>query len=148
MPQLSMHTPLGDLTVSEENGAIVSLDWGWSPMQTETPLLLEARAQLDRYFDGDPLTFDLPLDEGGTDHQRRVWAEIRRVPYGLTASYGEVAYQIGSGPRAVGMACGRNPIPIITPCHRILAAGGGLGGYSGADGLATKRALLRLEGYL
>lgn len=148
MPQLSMHTPLGDLTVSEENGAIVSLDWGWSPMQTETPLLLEARAQLDRYFDGDPLTFDLPLDEGGTNHQRRVWAEIRRVPYGLTASYGEVAYQIGSGPRAVGMACGRNPIPIITPCHRILAAGGGLGGYSGADGLATKRALLRLEGYL
>jgi methylated-DNA-[protein]-cysteine S-methyltransferase len=148
MPQLSMHTPLGDLTVSEENGAIVSLDWGWSPMQTETPLLLEARAQLDRYFDGDPLTFDLPLDEGGTNHQRRVWAEIRRVPYGLTASYGEVAYQIGSGPRAVGMACGRNPIPFITPCHRILASGGGLGGYSGADGLATKRALLRLEGYL
>ena len=143
-----MHTPLGDLTVSEDDGAIVSIDWGWSPMQEETPLLLEARDQLNRYFDGEPITFDLPLNDWGTPYQRKVWAEIRRVPYGKTASYGDVAYQTGSGPRAVGMACGRNPIPIITPCHRILAAGGKIGGYSGADGLETKRALLRLEGYL
>ncbi len=148
MPQLSLHGPVGDLTLSEEGGAIVSLDWGWAPGQTETGLLRQARRQLERYFDGDIVPFDLPLDPPGSDFQRRVWRLMRAIPAGRTRSYGELARELGSAARAVGGACGANPIPILIPCHRVLAAGGALGGYSGLGGTETKRFLLRLEGVL
>ena len=78
--------------------------------------------------------------------QKRVWAMMREIPYGETATYGGMAMALGSGPRAVGMACGRNPIPIIVPCHRVLGSGGKEGGFSGGRGLPTKRQLLALEG--
>ena len=148
MPQVSMHTPLGDLSISEESGVIVSIDWGWGAMQTPTPLLTDAVAQFNAYFDGDLRDFDLPVDPAGTPFQRRVWELIARIPYGMTATYGTLARELASSPRAVGMACGRNPVSIIIPCHRVLASGGAMGGYSGGDGLATKTALLRLEGSL
>ena len=82
----------------------------------------------------------------GTDFQKRVWAMMRDIPYGETATYGGMAMALGSGPRAVGMACARNPIPIIVPCHRVLGSGGKEGGFSGGKGLPTKRQLLALEG--
>ncbi len=145
MPQLSIHSPIGDLTLSEEDGALVSLDWGWSPAQKETPLLQAARRQLDRYFGGEPEAFGLPLAPAGTEFHRRVWRELSRIPYGETRTYGDVARALASGARAVGTACGRNPIPIIIPCHRVLGAGGALGGYSGDGGPETKQALLNLE---
>jgi methylated-DNA-[protein]-cysteine S-methyltransferase len=150
MPQLSFLTPLGDLTLSEEDGAIVSLDWGRSPpaFRAETALLARARAQLDAYFDGRAVAFDLPLRPAGTPFRQRVWALMAAIPYGRTMSYGEMAARLGSSARAVGGACGANPIPIIIPCHRVLAGGGRLGGYSGDGGVATKAALLRLEGAL
>ncbi|MFN3230643.1 MAG: methylated-DNA--[protein]-cysteine S-methyltransferase [Alphaproteobacteria bacterium] len=148
MPQLSLHSPVGDLTVSEESGALVSLDWGWGAEQTQTPLLLAAKRQLDAYFDGDLKTFDLPMRPGGTAFQNRVFGAMCRIPFGETATYGELAHQIGSVARAVGQACGANHIPIIIPCHRVLAAHDRLGGYSGDGGLETKVALLRLEGVL
>lgn len=148
MTQLSMHSPVGDLTISEDDGAIVSLDWGWGALQTETPLLREAKRQLDRYFDGDLERFDLPLRPYGTPFRKRVWDAMIAIPYGKTETYGEMAGRLGSASRAVGGACGANPIPILIPCHRVLAAGGGMGGYSGDGGVETKVFLLRLEGAL
>ena len=144
MPQLSLHSPFGDLTVSEENGAIVAVDWGWGRDQTETPLLLRARAALFDYFDGARRDFDLPLAPAGSPFRTRVWAALRAIPYGETRTYGDLAAALGSAPRAIGQANGANPIPILIPCHRVVA-GNGLGGYSGGDGPATKRALLALE---
>jgi methylated-DNA-[protein]-cysteine S-methyltransferase len=144
LPQLSLHTPVGDLTVSEEDGAIVALDWGWGRDQTETALLARARAQLHAYFDGELTAFDLPVAPAGTPYRRAVWKALRTIPYGATRTYGQLAAQAGGSPRSVGQANGANPIPIIVPCHRVLASNG-LGGYSAGDGSATKRYLLNLE---
>ena len=146
MPQLSMHSPIGDLAVSEDDGAIVSVDWGWGRDNTATPLLKEAKKQLEAYFDGKLKDFDLPLTLQGSAFQKQVWKAMIKIPYGKTLTYGEIATKLGGAARAVGGACGSNRIPVIVPCHRVLAAGGGLGGYSGSGGLVTKTALLRLEG--
>ena len=144
MPQLSLHSPIGTLTVSEEDGAIVALDWGWGRDQTETPLLARARAQLHAYFEGTLRAFDLPLAPAGTAFRRRVWAALQAIPYGTTTTYAALAAGLASAPRAVGQANATNPIPILIPCHRVVAVGG-IGGYSGGEGLSTKRALLALE---
>lgn len=146
MPQLSMHSPVGDITISEEDGAVVSLDWGWAMSNKPTSLLRRAERQLNSYFDGKLEEFDLPLNPAGTDFQKRVWKLMTKIPYGRTRSYGDIAEKLRSAPRAVGGACGENHIPIIIPCHRVLAANGKMGGYSGDGGLDTKTALLRLEG--
>ncbi len=145
MPQLSLHSPVGDLTISEDGGAIVAIDWGWVAVQDETPLLAEARRQLNDYFDGKRLAFDLTLAPGGTAYQRRVWQALCDIPPGTTRTYADIAHAVGGSPRAVGGANGRNPIPIVIPCHRVVATTG-IGGYSGGDGLPTKRFLLALEG--
>jgi len=144
MPQLSLHTPIGDITVSEEEGALVSVDWGWVQDQTQTPLLLRARAQLHAYFDGNLREFDLPLQPAGTAYQRRVWQALIAIPYGKTKTYAEIARGAGGSPRSVGQANGRNPLPLIIPCHRVVATHG-LGGYSGGDGIDTKTWLLSRE---
>jgi methylated-DNA-[protein]-cysteine S-methyltransferase len=145
LPQLGMHTPIGDITVSEEDGAIVALDWGWGRgADAETPLLQRARTQLDAYFDGDLTTFDLPLAPAGTPYRRRVWQALCAIPYGQTCSYAAIAIAAGGSARSVGQANGCNPIPIIIPCHRVVATTH-IGGYSGGEGLATKRYLLALE---
>lgn len=104
-----------------------------------------ARAQLAAYFRGERTEFDLPLAPDGTPFQQRVWAELRKIPYGATLSYGELARRVGrpNGARAVGLANGRNPLPIVIPCHRVIGADGSLVGYGG--GLDRKRALLELE---
>jgi len=145
MPQLSFLTPLGPLTLSEEDGAIVALDWGRGRDQEETPLLVMARDQLQDYFDGQRSSFDLPLAPHGSAYQKRVWAALCAIPTGETRSYGDLAASLGSVARAVGQANGANPIPIIIPCHRVVGAGGALGGYSGGEGAPTKRYLLELE---
>ena len=109
------------------------------------PVLKETATQLEEYFAGERTDFDLPMELDGTPFQREVWAELTRIPYGETISYGELARRVGrpNGPRAVGQANGRNPIPIIVPCHRVLASNG-IGGYGG--GLEVKRALLAAGG--
>jgi len=102
---------------------------------------------LDRYFAGEKVTFDLPLDlTDGSDFQRQVWNRLQEIPYGQTISYQQLANDIGKpgAVRAVGAANGANPIPILIPCHRVIASNGKLGGYSG--GIEIKDALLRLEG--
>jgi methylated-DNA-[protein]-cysteine S-methyltransferase len=145
MPQLSLHTPLGEVTISEDGGTIVALDWGRGRDQEATPLLREACDQLQDYFDGRRMSFDLPLAPEGSNFQKRVWAALCAIPPGETRSYADIARTIGSAPRAVGGANGANPIPLFIPCHRVIAANGSLGGYSGGDGPATKRYLLDHE---
>ena len=145
MPQLSLHTPLGEVTISEDGGAVVALDWGRGRDQEATPLLRDACDQLQEYFDGKRMSFDLPLAPEGSDFQKRVWAALCAIPPGETRSYADIARTIGSAPRAVGGANGANPIPLFIPCHRVIAADGSLGGYSGGDGPATKRYLLDHE---
>jgi methylated-DNA-[protein]-cysteine S-methyltransferase len=139
-----LHSPVGDLTVSEQDGAIVSLDWGWGRDQVATDLLSEAVAQLQDFFDGSRQSFALALSPPGTPYQQRVWQALCRIPPGETRTYGQIAREAGGSARSVGGANGANPIPIIIPCHRVTAASG-LGGYSGEGGLETKRWLLDLE---
>ena len=145
MPQLSMHSPVGDLTISEEDGAIVSVDWGWGRDQTESELLTRAVQQLNEYFDGTRKDFDLPLKPWGTAFDKAVWREMLRIPCGEVRTYGDLAKRLDAPARAIGTACGRNPIPVIIPCHRVVGTGN-LGGFSGAGGVETKIALLGIEG--
>jgi methylated-DNA-[protein]-cysteine S-methyltransferase len=109
------------------------------------PVMREAIRQLQAYFEGELKSFDVPLEIAGTDFQKRVWSALRTIPYGQTRSYSEIAAQIGApqAVRAVGAANGRNPIPIIVPCHRVIGASGSLVGFGG--GLEWKRLLLDLE---
>ncbi|MDA0787161.1 MAG: methylated-DNA--[protein]-cysteine S-methyltransferase [Proteobacteria bacterium] len=142
-----LESPVGLLRVTETGGAISVLDWTDDPATPPTtPVLRDAAQQLADYFDGKLADFDLPLAPEGTAHQKKVWAALCAIPAGAVRSYGDLAKEIGSSARAVGTACGKNPIPIIVPCHRVLATGGGIGGYSGRGGVATKRILLNLEG--
>ncbi len=145
LSSIAIDSPVGGLTISATADAVVAIGWGPSSRGEETPLLAEAHRQLDAYFAGRLNHFELPLDPDGSPFEQRVWAAMRRIPFGQTRSYGELAMEVGSAPRAVGRACGRNPIPIVIPCHRVLARAG-VGGYSGGAGLPTKRALLALEG--
>jgi methylated-DNA-[protein]-cysteine S-methyltransferase len=138
-------TPVGTLSCFEDDGHIVVLEWGQAPKGTETPLLKETKAQLSAYFSGKLTQFDLPLDPYGSDHQKKVWNQMRQIPFGQTKSYGDIAKEINSAAQAVGGACGKNPIPIIIPCHRVVGAAGKMVGYSGGEGIETKRQLLRME---
>ncbi|HEY6979667.1 methylated-DNA--[protein]-cysteine S-methyltransferase [Reyranella sp.] len=142
-------SPVGRLALEAEGEALSAVRWASTAEKAvgrPSPVLKEAARQLARYFDGKLERFDIPLVQRGTDFQNRVWRMMRDIPYGETATYGGMAMALGSGPRAVGMACGRNPLPIVVPCHRVLGSGGSEGGYSGGRGLPTKRHLLALEG--
>ncbi len=148
MGYLTVPSPVGELTIFEEGGAVVALEFGKAPPGREKPsaLLKRAARQLEEYFDGRRAAFDLPLKPAGTAFQRKVWAHIAAIRQGRVATYGAIAQRLKSAARPVGTACGANPIPILIPCHRVLGANGALGGYSGAGGVATKRFLLAREG--
>ncbi|MBR3860929.1 MAG: methylated-DNA--[Oscillospiraceae bacterium] len=148
-------SPVGVLTLLAEEDALLGL-WiagqkfhGSALLQAarrgDCPALRAAEDWLARYFAGQaPDPWALSLRPAGTAFQRRVWEALRRIPYGATRSYGDLARELGTSPRAVGAAAGRNPISILIPCHRLMGADGNLTGYAG--GLAVKEALLRLEG--
>jgi methylated-DNA-[protein]-cysteine S-methyltransferase len=148
--------PIGRLIVASDGEAVAGVwmanaspsDAAWSARQGSDAVLTEARAQLTAYFEGALRTFSLPLAPNGTDFQRRVWRALEAIPYGTTISYAEVARRVGStaAVRAVGAANGRNPIPIIVPCHRVIGSDGSLTGFGG--GLERKQWLLRHEGAL
>lgn len=148
MPQIVVDTAKGRYTITERNGAITRLAWGAGENQGSSPVLERAAAQLVEYFLGERRVFDLPLAPEGTAFQQRAWQALSAIPFGETRSYGELAARIDSVPRAVGGACGANPIPVIIPCHRVLAAQGRPGGYSGKGGLVTKGILLAHEAKL
>ena len=145
-------SPIGRIGIVDTEGAVSALFTGnTGPAQTEvreTPLLLEASRQLFEYFSGRRRVFNLPLSPSGTGFQHKVWKALRDIPYGETRSYRDIAEAVDSplACRAVGGANHANPIMIVIPCHRVIAADKTLGGYGG--GLDMKKTLLRLEGAL
>ena len=144
-------TPIGDLGVAAVGERLARITFGGPPVGPEGPagrddLLAEAAAQLSGYFAGERTTFDLPLEpDGGSAFERAVWAVLGEIPFAEMRTYGEVAAAVGDldAARAVGIACNRNRLPIVLPCHRVVGAGGKLVGFGG--GLARKRFLLELE---
>ena len=140
-------SPVGPLRLEARDGALVALHLNArpGPEDLDDPVLAEATTQLREYFAGTRTSFELPLQMHGNAFEQRVWAALRTIPYGETASYGEIAQQIGApgAARAVGVANARNPIAIVVPCHRVIGANGKLVGFGG--GLPMKRALLDLE---
>ena len=147
-----VETPLGQLTLWQEGGALVRACWD-SPcpaqgQQQYTPVLELAQQQLDAYFAGDGTALeDVPISPTGSAFQQQVWQALRRIPAGQVRSYGQIAHLLGrpKASRAVGRACHTNPLPLFIPCHRVVAASGQLTGY--AYGLERKSALLTLEGW-
>lgn len=150
LPQhISFPSPIGPLTIFAENDAIIVIESGKVPGEAgDNPLLAEARLQIDAYFDGKLEVFDLPLAPNGTDRQKEIWNKMGEIPYGTTITYGELASRTGSVARAVGGACGANPIPIVLPCHRVVGAKNALTGFSFSGGAETKYQLLKLEGVM
>jgi methylated-DNA-[protein]-cysteine S-methyltransferase len=145
MLHCDIDTQFGTLTLSEDNGMIVRLDWGVSGAGDRSAVLDAARTQLAEYDTGTRTAFDLPLRVNGSRVQQDVCAAMSAIPFGDTCTYGDIAKQLGIPAQVVGQACGGNPIPIIIPCHRVMGAQG-LTGFSGAGGVETKVALLRHEG--
>jgi methylated-DNA-[protein]-cysteine S-methyltransferase len=151
----TLDSPIGELRLVEQAGAITAIEF--SPFRDPDgrvrgarddahPLLVETKRQLTAYFARDLKEFDLPLAPAGTDFQKRVWEQLVGIAYGQTASYGQIAAQLGktnAASRAVGLANGSNPIPIVIPCHRVIGANGTLTGYAG--GIERKQTLLELE---
>lgn len=132
----------------DEHQQLTAISWLTEPAEWLSPLTGLWAEKLDDYFAGRLHQFDYPVSAAGTAFQQRVWQAILTIPYGQVASYGDIARQIGSHPRAVGQACGKNPLPIVVPCHRVVSAHG-LGGFGlGVDDadLAIKRWLLQHEG--
>ena len=144
----NIQTPVGIMLLSEENGALVGVSLGKiaGAESPATPLLLSAQQQIEAYFAGVRRQFDLPVRLQGTDFQQAVWQALMQIPYGETRTYGEIAAQIGCprASRAVGMACHKNPILLLVPCHRVIGADGKLTGFGA--GLPVKERLLMLEG--
>lgn len=145
MKHRTVTTQFGNLTLTEEAGAITALNWTRIVSESCSDLLDDAAAQLAAYAEGTLETFDLPLRVAGTDFQRDVCRLMSDIPFGYTRTYGEIAKDLGVPAQAVGQACGGNPIPVIIPCHRVMGAKG-LTGFSGRGGVETKVALLRHEG--
>jgi methylated-DNA-[protein]-cysteine S-methyltransferase len=148
MASTTLLSPLGPITVVANEHAVTSVVIGQEGGSDSSSILDHAVTQLTEYFAGERTKFSVPVELPGTEFQRAVWAELQTIPFGSTASYQELGVRAGLGnaPRAVGGALGKNPVPIIVPCHRILAHDRRITGYSGGDGIPTKEKLLSLEG--
>ncbi len=151
-----MQSPIGDLRIVERGGAVTAINFSpFGDLPDGQPLgerdddvevLVEAVRQLRAYFAGESRDFDLPLAPEGTEFQQQVWGALRGIQFGETATYGQIAQRLGrtnAASRAVGLANGRNPIPVVVPCHRVIGSDGTLTGYAG--GLERKQVLLGLE---
>lgn len=144
----SFDTPFGILYCAASSKGLTYLYWQNNGNSAENAHTRQAQQQIQEFFNHNRTTFDIPLDLQGTPFQKQVWAEIAKIPYGKTVSYSDIAQKINSHPRAVGMATGKNPVPILIPCHRVMGKNGTLTGFSGGDGIPTKEKLLHFEGTL
>ena len=150
---LAMESPLGNLQLVSEADYLIELNWEGahkvlrSPTRSEPAILTTAADELSQFFSGQRSEFSVPIKPKGTAFQLSVWRELQAIAWGVTCSYHDIAERLGkpTGSRAVGGAVGRNPIPVIIPCHRIVGASGALTGFSG--GLQNKKILLRCEGH-
>jgi methylated-DNA-[protein]-cysteine S-methyltransferase len=150
MASRPVETPIGTLGLVGSDAGLRRVLWSAKGLHGKSCAVLdEAAGQLDAYFAGELVEFDLPLDLDGTEFQQQCWLALATIPYGQTVSYGEQARRLGLGPdaaRAVGSANGQNPLPLVLPCHRVIGADGSLTGFGG--GLHVKRFLLEHEGAL
>ncbi|HSO99998.1 MAG TPA: methylated-DNA--[protein]-cysteine S-methyltransferase [Thioalkalivibrio sp.] len=149
-PDAVISSPLGRLGIRCQDDALSSLTYlsHTEPLRAPTGLAAEVADQLDQYFSNPDFRFQLPLKLEGTVFQERVWSALAEIPRGELRSYGELARELQSGPRAVGGACARNPVIIVVPCHRVVPVTGGLGGYGGSArgaGVNIKAWLVRHE---
>jgi len=150
---LEIASPLGPLTIEADDEAVIRLTFGsidatssdTGTTKKAREIADEAGQQLRAYFEGKREHFDLSVNPQGTPFQVRVWQAMLEIDHGDTRTYGDIATDLSSAPRAVGGACGKNPIPIFVPCHRVVGANAWLGGFSGGEGPTTKRFLLELE---
>ena len=148
-----VQSPIGRLILASDGTALVGVwmanasprDASWSHHKSDDDILAKTREELEEYFDGRRRTFDVPLAPNGTEFQRSVWHALTEIPFGTTISYAELARRVGNeaAVRAVGAANGRNPIPVIVPCHRVIGSDGSLTGFGG--GLPRKKWLLQHE---
>lgn len=153
-----IEVPLGQVLMAETRKGLIYVGFGpealagltswarrWHPKAQIVPSIVDAHGQIQEYFDGQRKKFTIPLDLWGTDFHCQVWQALAEIPYGQTRTYGQISQALGrpKAARAVGQACGTNPVPIVIPCHRVLQSGGGLGGFS--SGLHWKQWLLGLE---
>ncbi len=144
MPVL-IDSPVGPLGFDVAENAVTKLDWGHPGNLTEGALADQLRAELGAYFAGELQDFTVPVKPRGSAFQQTFYDALCAIPFGDTRTYGDLAKELNVSAQAIGQACGANPIAILIPCHRVLAADG-LGGYSGAGGVEAKVALLKLEG--
>ena len=147
MTTKTLDSPFGPVSFAVEDGLLFRVRFQVDTNSTENddPLAEEVASQLEAYFTGRLFNFDLPLAPPHSEFQAGIRQCMIDIPFGEMRTYGELAKDLGSASQAVGQACGANPIPIIVPCHRVVAAGGKLGGFSGGDGAPTKRKLLNHE---
>jgi methylated-DNA-[protein]-cysteine S-methyltransferase len=146
---LSVSSPIGPISLLSENSRLVRVELGRKLRNIgHDEILLEAASQIEQYFKGNLVKFNLPTKVQGTPFQKAIWREISKTHFGKTLSYGEIAKRIGSplAARAVGQAVGQNPLPLIVGCHRILGSSGKITGFTGAKGISTKAWLLKHEG--
>lgn len=143
----TIDSPTGPLTITASDKAITGIRFEADSGSNPNVITQMAAVQLSEYFQGNRVTFELPLEVSGTEFQESVWGELLKIPSGETVSYAYVAQKIGKpkAARAVGGAVGANPIPIIIPCHRVMASNGAITGYSGGNGIQTKQKLLDHE---
>ena len=145
----TFNTPIGAVRLTEEGGSIIRIEQtdAAAPSSAPTPLLREAEHQITAFLRGERRQLDFPIRMVGTAFQQRVWQALQQIPYGAIRTYGEIATAIGNSraSRAVGMACNKNPLQLIVPCHRVVGANGKLTGF--AYGIEAKRWLLELEVY-
>lgn len=147
MYQYSYETCIGKIFIAEENGELTNISFkDLGKEEKETPLIKRTYNEISEYFEGKRKTFDIPLSESGTGFQKKVWQELKKIPYGQIRTYKDIAKATGNEKacRAVGMANNKNPIAIIIPCHRVIGSNGDLTGYAGGLGIKTK--LLAIEG--
>jgi methylated-DNA-[protein]-cysteine S-methyltransferase len=148
--KLTFDSPVGAVTLFSKDNKVVLLTMGSdiTPDFGKASVLLDAKKQLQAYFKGKSKDLSFPVELGGTKFQQSVWREIEKIGFGKVITYAEIAKNIGNpkAVRAVGGAVGSNPVPLVIGCHRVLGASGRITGYSGGDGIPTKRWLLELEG--
>ena len=142
---LSFHTRLGWMTAIEQDGKIIELKFIKSKSEGQSPILQKIKKNVNDFFSKKIKSFNFPYKIHGSNLQIRIWRELKKIPYGTTKSYGDIARIVKTSPRYVGNVCGQNKHLLVIPCHRVIRTDGSLGGFSGTGGLSLKKRLLKLE---
>ena len=142
---ISFSTKYGWISAIEEKGKIIEIKFFKTNNVGKSLILKRLKKTIDKYFSKKITSFNFPLEIKGSMLQKKIWKELKKIPYGKTKSYGEIAKLVNTSPRYVGNVCGQNKHVLVVPCHRVIKTDGGLGGFSGTGGIALKKKLIKLE---